>query len=156
MEDEKKLRIGDLAAKANVTTRTVRYYENLGLLNNKTQRSEGGQRVYSQKDLLYLMRILQLKKYGLTLDEISQIISLGNTDKSGEARRQELIKKYKELIIIQKKKLEDQKNLLKQLNQNLIQLENSENSFKSCPGETCNNCEIKDTCPLAKLFFEKD
>ena len=154
MKNNQLFRIGDLAQKANITPRTVRYYENLGLLKTKNQRTEGGQRVYTEQDLLYLLRILQLKKYGLTLEEISAIIHLGEADYTGEKRRLELIKKYKKLIEQQEKKQKDIENLILQLRQNVKQLEKSENSFTSCPGETCKTCEIKDTCQLAKIFQE--
>ena len=56
-----KYRIGDLARKAKVTVRTVRYYESLNLLKPNS-RSNGGQRYYSEKDLVYLNRIIELKK----------------------------------------------------------------------------------------------
>ncbi|NLV84412.1 MAG: MerR family transcriptional regulator, partial [Spirochaetales bacterium] len=95
--DTEKYRIGELARKAKVTPRTVRYYESLGLLKTK-ERKNGNQRYYTDEDLVYLNRILQLKKYGMTLEEISEIIRLGNEDDSGERRRLELLKNYRKLL----------------------------------------------------------
>ncbi|MDX9810719.1 MAG: MerR family transcriptional regulator, partial [Sphaerochaetaceae bacterium] len=76
MDNQTGYRIGHLAEQAGVTVRTVRYYESLGLL--KTQgRTNGGQRYYTDADLVYLKRILQLKKLGLSLEEIGNIIKMG-------------------------------------------------------------------------------
>ena len=51
MEKEKTYRIGEMAALAGVTPRTVRYYEDLGLLKTHGC-SAGGQRVYTRLDLV--------------------------------------------------------------------------------------------------------
>ena len=89
--DNRHYRIGELAKKAGVTPRTVRYYESLGLLKSQ-DRAGGGQRHYTDEDLVYLNRIIQLKNYGMSLDEIAQVIKLGNEDSTGEKRRLELLK----------------------------------------------------------------
>ncbi|MDR0400280.1 MAG: MerR family transcriptional regulator [Treponema sp.] len=138
-------RIGDLAKKTGVTTRTVRYYESLGLL--KTQpRTNGGQRYYSDKDLVYLARIIQLKNYGLSLEEIGSIIRLGNEDASGEKRRVELVKQYRALISRNLQRIKAVQELIKELEWHMNQLETVGQEFKSCPGSACPNCEFRDRC----------
>lgn len=67
-------RIGDFAAKAGVTVRTVRYYDRLGLLC-PTGRSESGQRLYSDGDFARLQQIVTLKLIGLTLAEIRRLLT---------------------------------------------------------------------------------
>lgn len=74
-----RYRIGDFAAKAGVTVRTVRYYDRLGLLP-PSGRSESGQRLYSDDDFARLQQIVTLKLIGLTLDEIQRLL----TDEPGE------------------------------------------------------------------------
>jgi DNA-binding transcriptional MerR regulator len=145
VEDEKVYRIGELARRANVTTRTVRYYEGLGLL--KTQpRTDGGQRCYSDKDLIYITRIVQLKKYGLQLDEIGNIIRMGNEDASGQKRRLELLKQYRVLISRNLQRIKDIEVLIRELEWHMRQLEEAKDDFQACPGVACESCEFADLC----------
>lgn len=150
-ENTKIYRIGELAKKAGVTTRTVRYYEDLGLLKTKS-RTVGGQRVYADLDLVYLLRILQLKKYGLSLDEISKIIKLGFEDASGEKRRYELMAQYKNLISREQEIIHNHEELVRQLKWNVAQLQNSKDAFQKCPGAACHDCEIRESCVFCKVL----
>src|SRR6266540_3638777 len=61
------MRIGELATRAGVTTRTVRYYEGLGLLES-ARRETSGHRQYDEGALARLAKIDWLKRMGLTLD----------------------------------------------------------------------------------------
>jgi DNA-binding transcriptional MerR regulator len=69
------MRIGELADKAGVTPRTIRYYESLGLLG-PSERQGKGFRYYTEVELARLRKIDALKALGLTLEEISSIIDL--------------------------------------------------------------------------------
>ncbi|RLB07586.1 MAG: MerR family transcriptional regulator [Deltaproteobacteria bacterium] len=64
--------IGHLAKKTGLTPRTIRYYEELGLLNS-IKRIEGGRRVYTDDDLRRLKFIKRLKLLGLTLAEMKEL-----------------------------------------------------------------------------------
>jgi DNA-binding transcriptional MerR regulator len=67
--------IGEAAAQAGVSTRTLRYYEELGLLV-PSARSPGGARRYSIADVQRLHRIRQLQELmGFNLDEIGEILA---------------------------------------------------------------------------------
>lgn len=61
--------VGEFAAKANVTKRTVQFYDKVGLLH-PSHRTSSGHRYYAKQDLARLQRILTLKYIGLTIDEI--------------------------------------------------------------------------------------
>jgi len=64
------LRIGDAAARAGVSARTLRYYDELGLLS-PSQYTAGGERRYRESDLVQLRRILELREaLGMNLEEI--------------------------------------------------------------------------------------
>ena len=65
-------RIGELAAKVGVTERTIRYYEELGLLES-VKRLDGGVRVYTDDDVRRLRYIGKLKMLGLTLQEMLEL-----------------------------------------------------------------------------------
>lgn len=142
---EKTYRIGELARKAGVTPRTVRYYEGLGLLKSQA-RTDGGQRYYTDRDLVYITRIIQLKNYGLHLDEISKIIKLGNEDGSGQKRRLELIKQYRALISKNLQHIKDIETLVNDLQWHVQQLESRNHDFQACPGSACETCDFSKRC----------
>ncbi|TWD21752.1 DNA-binding transcriptional MerR regulator [Streptomyces sp. T12] len=61
------MRIGELAARAGTTTRTLRYYESRGLL--PARRSGNGYRTYDDNDLKLLRQIRTLQDFGFDLEE---------------------------------------------------------------------------------------
>ncbi|WP_033823713.1 MerR family transcriptional regulator [Kitasatospora sp. MBT63] len=61
------MRIGELAARAGTTTRTLRYYESRGLL--PARRSVNGYRAYDEEDLRLLRQIRTLQDFGFELEE---------------------------------------------------------------------------------------
>ena len=68
------MRIGDAAARWGVSARTLRYYEELGLLSPSSH-TAGGERRYSEEDLETLGRILELRDVlGMNLDEIREFL----------------------------------------------------------------------------------
>jgi DNA-binding transcriptional MerR regulator len=68
------LRIGDAAARAGVSTRTLRYYEELGLLRPSGY-TAGGERRYRHGDLVQLERIVELRGVlGMHLEEIKEFL----------------------------------------------------------------------------------
>lgn len=69
-------RTGQFARKTSVTSRTLRYYDRVGLLS-PSARSESGYRLYSDEDVPRLQRILALKYLGFSLDEIRVCLDTG-------------------------------------------------------------------------------
>ncbi|MFJ2238465.1 MerR family transcriptional regulator [Streptomyces sp. NPDC087859] len=61
------MRIGELAARAGTTTRTLRYYESRGLL--PARRGDNGYRAYDESDLKLLRQIRTLQDFGFDLEE---------------------------------------------------------------------------------------
>ena len=85
-----RMRIGELTERAEVTPRTVRYYESIGLLL-PGEREGHGQHYYTEETLARLRKIDQLKKLGLSLDEIRDVIDLYFTDPSGIQPKQKVL-----------------------------------------------------------------
>ena len=85
-----RMRIGDLTERAEVTPRTVRYYESIGLIP-PGEREGHGQHSYTEETLARLRKIDQLKKLGLSLDEIRDVIDLYFTDPSGIQPKQKIL-----------------------------------------------------------------
>src|SRR5438105_12321541 len=77
-------RIGELAAKVGMTERTIRYYEEVGLLDS-VRRLEGGTRVYTDDDLRRLKFIRKLKVLGLSLQEMNELEALYRGQRSNRA-----------------------------------------------------------------------
>jgi DNA-binding transcriptional MerR regulator len=71
--EDQLARIGDLAKTYGVTLRTLRFYEDKGLLNPKR---EGNTRLYTRRDIARLKLILLGRKVGFTLREVKQMIDL--------------------------------------------------------------------------------
>src|SRR5207302_717920 len=70
-----RLRIGELARAAGTTPRTVRYYEEIGLLPSSEPRESRAHRAYTGADLERLREILRLKELlGLSLDELKRVV----------------------------------------------------------------------------------
>ena len=68
--------VGEAAKKIGVTVRTLQYYDKEGLLSPSAE-SEGGRRLYTDKDLVMLHQIVSLKSLGFSLDDIKgRLISL--------------------------------------------------------------------------------
>ena len=68
--------VGEVAKKMGVTVRTLQYYDKEGLLSPSAE-SEGGRRLYTDKDLVTLHQIISLKSLGFSLDDIKgRLISL--------------------------------------------------------------------------------
>ena len=78
--DENAYRIGEVAERVGVTTRTIRYYEELGLLGCDSGRAKGAHRLYSDLDISRLQELIRLRDLlGLSLEELVEIAEAENT-----------------------------------------------------------------------------
>ena len=77
--EEKPLRIGELAARAGVSTRTVDYYTGLGLLA-PVRRSGGNFRLYHSSDVRRITAIRQLEAQGIRLEDITHLLTTSARD----------------------------------------------------------------------------
>ncbi len=90
MPDRKaRYRIGDLVREFDVTPRTLRYYEELGLIAPERR---GRQRYYSDRDRVRLRLILRGRRLGFSLEEIAKMLALYDLDKSGKTQIREVLK----------------------------------------------------------------
>jgi DNA-binding transcriptional MerR regulator len=80
-----RFRIGEVAERVGVTTRTIRYYEELGLLGAGAERSKGAHRLYGESDVTRLQELVRLRDLlGLTLEEI---VALAEAEEARAALR---------------------------------------------------------------------
>ena len=76
--------ISQLALELGISTRSIRYYEEKGLISPR--RTRGNQRFYGKRDRARLKLILRGKRFGYSLDEIAEMI--GHTEVDMEEREQ--------------------------------------------------------------------
>jgi DNA-binding transcriptional MerR regulator len=70
------LKIGDVARRVGTTPRTIRYYEEIGLLEPAADRPSGGHRAYDEADVERLQHILRLKDLlGVSLDQLRELVA---------------------------------------------------------------------------------
>ncbi|MCL4301006.1 MAG: heavy metal-responsive transcriptional regulator [Anaerolineae bacterium] len=69
------LRIGNLAQASGVSTKTIRFYEEIGLLP-PAQRAENGYRLYGGEDVRRLRFIRNARSLGFTLDDLKEVLAL--------------------------------------------------------------------------------
>jgi DNA-binding transcriptional MerR regulator len=72
---EPTLRIGEVAERTGVTPRTIRYWEEIGLLGAEHERPEGKHRLYAEADVERISEIVRLRDLlGLSLEQLSQLL----------------------------------------------------------------------------------
>ncbi len=72
---DRQLRIGEVAELTGTTPRTIRYYEEIGLLDIAPERVQGKHRVYTQADVDRVREIIRLRDLlGLSLEQLSQLL----------------------------------------------------------------------------------
>jgi MerR family transcriptional regulator, repressor of the yfmOP operon len=87
MSADAPLKIGDVAKLAGTTTRTIRYYEEIGLLPAAGGREPGAHRTYSQADVDRLIEIMRLRTLlGVSLDGLKDLVE---AEDNSEAMRRE-------------------------------------------------------------------
>ena len=82
---ERSYRIGEVSERVGVTTRTIRYYEELGLLGTAAGRMKGAHRLYTDADITRLGELIRLRDLlGLSLEEL---VALGEAEEARAALR---------------------------------------------------------------------
>ena len=97
---EKRYTAGELARWAGVSARTIRFYEEKGILQPR-ERSAEGYRLYDDKAILRLQEILMLKYVGLSLEEIQQALGQGE-----ELSASRLLERQRELVLEERRRLD--------------------------------------------------
>jgi len=116
--------ISDLATEFEISPRTIRFYEEKGLIS--PERTKGNQRKYSKRDRARLKLILRGKRFGYSLDEIAEMIGMTDVNMSeaeqiekslayGEKKLAEIRDRIRELDLLQEDLLSVKERLLKSL-----------------------------------------
>ena len=109
---EQTFSIGELAKSMDITPRSIRFYEEQGLLNPTRI---GQHRIYKKKDLVRLKLILRGKRLGFSLAETSTLFSLYDSHQNSKAQLEAMLKMTAEKRAYMQQQLEDIKMLKSEL-----------------------------------------
>lgn len=96
--------IGDLAREFDLTTRAIRFYEDMGLLEPTRSGPGGRNRVYSARDRTRLKLTLRAKRLGLSLTEAKDIIDMYDSPRDTGPQ----LRKFLDVLAEHKRQLEEQ------------------------------------------------
>jgi DNA-binding transcriptional MerR regulator len=111
--------IGEIAKELDMSQRTIRYYEEIGLLNS-IKRVEAGRRVYTDMDLRRLKLIKRLKIMGMTLSEMQELEAMWTIEKSTD----KVLGRLLELMSNQLRRLDDRIADLNILRNEIVEYQN--------------------------------
>ena len=103
--------ISEVAKKMNVPISTLRYYDNMGLLQ-KLKKNKAGNRVFTEEDIEMIRVIQYLKKSGMQLIEIKEFMNWCQEGDSTIEKRLNLFKKQKENVLLEIARLQETLNLI--------------------------------------------
>jgi DNA-binding transcriptional MerR regulator len=96
--------ISDLAREFDLTTRAMRFYEDLGLLQPQRSGPGGRSRIYSQRDRTRLKLTLRAKRLGLSLTEAKDIIDMYDSPRDTGPQ----MRKFLDVLAAHRQQVEDQ------------------------------------------------
>lgn len=116
--------ISDLAKEFDLTTRAIRFYEDMGLLEPERAGPGGRNRVYSARDRTRLRLTLRAKRLGLSLNEAKEIIDLYDSPRDTGVQ----LRKFLEVLAVHRRQLEDR---LADLQANLAEVREQESEART-------------------------
>ena len=120
-------KISELAKEFDITTRSIRFYEDVGLIQPQRR---GNMRVYVRRDKTRLKLILRGKRLGFSLAEIKELFALYDTDQS-DTQLVKMLHIIDEKEAMLKRQLEDIGIVLEELNLARLRCEDALNNAKS-------------------------
>ena len=123
---DRTMRIGEVAELTGTTPRTIRYYEEIGLLAGGTERELGKHRCYSPADVERINEIVRLKELlGLSLEQLSQLLEAetARADIRREYRETEDPERQRELLLRSRGHIDTQLSLVRGRLSELTKLE---------------------------------
>lgn len=121
-------KISEVAKKFRITTRTIRYYEEIGLL--KPERSPTNDRLFPKSELVKLKLIARGKRYGFSLEEIKEMILLFDKDRSGKKQLERTIQYGKQRIVDIDERIEELLQIKSEMEQLLTEFTEKLNNLE--------------------------
>ncbi len=142
-----RLLIGGAARLTGFPTRTLRYYEDLGLV--EPARSEGGYRLYGPEELARLEFVKQAKLIGLRLDETAELVGL-----AAEGKRGEVAHRLEEILEAKIEETRRRMAELAELRERLLHYRRR--TFEADPAESCGCGDGLDFCGCLEAATGKE
>ena len=137
--------ISDLAREFDLTTRAIRFYEDLGLLQPERSGPGGRARVYSLRDRTRLKLTLRAKRLGLSLTEAKDIIDTYDSPRDTGAQ----LTKFLDVLALHRKQVEEQMADL-QANLDEIKVHQREARALLAKADQLDQADQADKAPAAK------
>ncbi len=141
MDKSNTYQIGDIAQQLGLSTRTVRYYEELGFI--RPQRSSGGFRLYTERDADTIRMVIRFRDLGMALEEIKALIS-----PSPEGISQQTVQRLREALAFRREEFEHR---IEKYREGIAQIERVLQLLESC--EHCDHHTALEPC---KHCFDED
>jgi len=141
------LTTGEMARLSNSTLRTVRFYEEEGILR-PARRTDGGHRLFERSELDRLMLVTDLRMAGLSLDDIKAILEVKRAASSGSAAAESAIR----VLGVRITELKEKLTVLDRLREDLEETSRIVAGCLACQNETsfpdgCATCTVMTTHP---------
>ncbi len=150
-------KIGEVAHLLGTTTRTLRFYEEEGLI--RSHRTSGGTRLYSAADIARLRVILQFVQLGISIDNIKKLTTARLESATGAQSSQQVIALLEEILrhLIEKKQLYE--ILERDIHDATVVIQQCYHCQNKPSRRTCPSCPMNtqmDLSPLLYLIWEPD
>jgi DNA-binding transcriptional MerR regulator len=144
-------KIGEVAHLLGTTTRTLRFYEEEGLI--RSHRTAGGTRLYSAADIAGLRMVLQLVQLGISIDNIRKLITARLECVTGAQSSQQVIASLEEILrnLIKKKQLYEA--LQQDIHDAVAVVQQCHHCQNKPSRSTCPGCPINTQVNLSPLLY---
>ncbi|QSA99805.1 MerR family transcriptional regulator [Methylomonas sp. EFPC1] len=156
-EQRDVLKIGELAEQLATTPRTIRLYEELGVI--VPARTEAGTRLYARKDMKRMEIALTLSRCGVDLETIGRLATLRDQYETGSKASKNVLPELTAL----KTALSDQIERLTQLEHDIAKASDLIGHCRDCPNrpnrQDCPHCEVDkqvESSDIARLIWDPD
>ncbi len=150
-------KIGQVAEILDVSLRTIRYYEELGLI--KPYRTEKGTRLYSKEDIERLRTALTLREHGMNLEEITCLATTRKNYNTGQEASQQVLQMLKSLQTNISERIQSYQALGRDLDRAILLVGQCSNCKHPPTNEGCPDCPVakhKDESSIAGLIWEAE
>ncbi|MEO7328355.1 MAG: MerR family transcriptional regulator [Minicystis sp.] len=140
------LTTGEMARCSSNTLRTVRFYEEEGILR-PARRTEGGHRLFEKSELDRLMLVTDMRMAGLSLDEIKQVLEVKQSGATGA----EAARKASRILSLRMEELREKLLVLTRLREDLSETSEMMNGCTDCHDikfpHHCDQCTVMTSRP---------
>lgn len=150
-------KIGYVAKTLNISLRTIRYYEEIGLIH--PFRTEKCTRLYSDEEITRLHTALTLREYGLSLEQITELATSREQFTTGQASSKKILPVLKILQAEITEKINSYQGLAKNVEKAILLIENCGQCNRPPTNKGCPQCPVanqKHESSIAALIWESD